>query len=104
MKTGRFGGQPERSVFSVWVLTGFACCSASKSRSTHAVFRGCLKTIFRNRSRRPLLSKAINLSYALLPWGAELFWGMGWRRAVLKTVCSSFKVKSQALFSPTAMV
>ena len=38
MKTERFGGQPERSVFSVWVLTGFACCSARKSRSTHAVF------------------------------------------------------------------
>jgi len=38
MKTGRFGGQPERSVFSVWILTGFACYSASKSRSTHAVF------------------------------------------------------------------
>ena len=66
MKTGRFGGQPERSVFPVWVLTGFACCSASKSRSTHAVFRGCLKTIFQNRSKQPLLSKAINLSYALL--------------------------------------
>ena len=41
MKTGRFGGQPERPVFSVWVLTGFACCSARKSRSTHAVFRKC---------------------------------------------------------------
>ena len=38
MKTGRFGGQPERSVFSVWVLTGFACYSTRKSRSTHAVF------------------------------------------------------------------
>ena len=25
MKTGRFGGQPESSVFPVWVLTGFAC-------------------------------------------------------------------------------
>lgn len=44
MQTGRFGGQPERSVFSVWVLTGFACCSASKSRSTHAVFRKCSYT------------------------------------------------------------
>ena len=41
MKTGRFGGQQERSVFSVWVFTGFACCSARKSRSTHAVFRKC---------------------------------------------------------------
>ena len=38
MKTGRFGGQPERSVFPVWVLTGFAYCTARKSRSTHAVF------------------------------------------------------------------
>ena len=44
MKTGRFGGQPERSVFPVWVLTGFACCSARKSRSTHAVFRKCSYT------------------------------------------------------------
>ena len=25
MKTERFGSQPERSVFPVWVLTGFAC-------------------------------------------------------------------------------
>ena len=38
MKTERFGGQPERSVFPVWVLTGFACCSARKSRLSHAVF------------------------------------------------------------------
>ena len=44
MKAGRIGGQPERSVFSVWVLTGFACCSARKSRSTHAVFRKCSYT------------------------------------------------------------
>ena len=44
MKTGRFGGQPERSVFSVWILTGFACCPARKSRSTHAVFRKCSHT------------------------------------------------------------
>lgn len=44
MKTGRFGGQSERSVFSVWVLTGFACCSARKSLSTHAVFRKCSHT------------------------------------------------------------
>ena len=43
-KTERFGGQPERSVFSVWVLTGFACCTARKSRSTHAVFRKCSYT------------------------------------------------------------
>ena len=38
MKTERFGGQPERSVFPVWDPTGFAC-SARKSRSPHAVFR-----------------------------------------------------------------
>ena len=44
MKTGRFGSQPERSFFSVWVLTGFACCTARKSRSTHAVFRKCSYT------------------------------------------------------------
>ena len=44
MKTGRFGGQSERPVFSVWVLTGFACCTARKSRSTHAVFRKCSYT------------------------------------------------------------
>ena len=43
-KTGRFGGQPERSVFPVWVLTGFACCSARKSRLSHAVFRKCSYT------------------------------------------------------------
>lgn len=30
--------------FSVWVLTGFACCTARKSRSTHAVFRKCSYT------------------------------------------------------------
>ena len=28
MKTERFGSQPERSVFPVWVLTGFACSSS----------------------------------------------------------------------------
>ena len=44
MKTWRFSSQPERSVFSVWVLTGFARCSARKSRSTHAVFRKCSYT------------------------------------------------------------
>lgn len=44
MKTGRFSGQPERSVFSVWVLTGFACYSARKSRSYHAGFRKCSYT------------------------------------------------------------
>lgn len=44
MKTGRLGGQSERSVFSVWVLTGFARCPARESRSTHAVFRRCSYT------------------------------------------------------------
>ena len=44
MKTGRFGNQPERSVFPVWVLTGFACYSARKSRLSHAVFRKCSYT------------------------------------------------------------
>ena len=41
MKTGRFGGQPERSVFPVWVLTGFACYSARKSRLTYAGLLAC---------------------------------------------------------------
>ena len=31
MKTERFGGQPKRSVFPVWVLTGFACDSLKSS-------------------------------------------------------------------------
>ena len=31
IKTERFGSQPERSVFPVWVLTGFACHSTRKS-------------------------------------------------------------------------
>ena len=44
MKTERFGGQPGRPVFPVWVLTGFACYSASKSRLTHAIFRKCTYT------------------------------------------------------------
>ena len=44
IKTERFGSQPERSVFPVWVLTGFACCTARKSRSTHAVFCKCSYT------------------------------------------------------------
>ena len=44
MKTERFGSQPERFVFPVWVLTGFACCSASKSRLSLAVFRKCIYT------------------------------------------------------------
>ena len=41
IKTERFGGQPERSVFPVWVLTGFACYSARKSRSTYAGLLTC---------------------------------------------------------------
>ena len=41
MKTERFGSQPERSVFPVWVLTGFACYSARKSRSTYAGLLTC---------------------------------------------------------------
>ena len=40
-KTERFGGQPERSVFPVWVLTGFACYSARKSRLTYAGLLAC---------------------------------------------------------------
>ena len=44
MKTERFGGQPERSVFPVWVLTGFACYSARKPQLSHAVFRKCIYT------------------------------------------------------------
>ena len=41
IKTERFGSQPERSVFPVWVLTGFACYSARKSRSTYAGLLTC---------------------------------------------------------------
>ena len=41
IKTGRFGSQPERSVFPVWVLTGFACYSARKSRLTYAGLLAC---------------------------------------------------------------
>ena len=43
IKTERFGSQPERSVFPVWVLTGFACYSARKSRSTYAGLLTCRK-------------------------------------------------------------
>ena len=32
-KTERFGGQPERSVFPVWVLTGFACYDISRAKN-----------------------------------------------------------------------
>ena len=41
IKTERFGSQPERSVFPVWVLTGFACYSARKSRLTYAGLLSC---------------------------------------------------------------
>ena len=41
IKTERFGSQPERSVFPVWVLTGFACYSARKSRSTYTGLLAC---------------------------------------------------------------
>lgn len=41
IKTERFGSQLERSVFPVWVLTGFACYSARKSRSTYAGLLSC---------------------------------------------------------------
>ena len=41
IKTERFGSQPERSVFPVWVLTGFACYSARKSWFTYAGLLTC---------------------------------------------------------------
>ena len=41
IKTERFGSQPERPVFPVWVLTGFACYSARKSRLTYAGLLAC---------------------------------------------------------------
>ena len=41
IKTERFGSQPKRSVFPVWVLTGFACYSARKSRLTYAGLLAC---------------------------------------------------------------
>ena len=41
IKTERLGSQPERSVFPVWVLTGCACYSARKSRSTYAGLLTC---------------------------------------------------------------
>ena len=43
IKTERFGSQPERSVFPVWVLTGFACYSARKFRLTYAGLLSCQK-------------------------------------------------------------
>ena len=60
MKTGRFGSQPERSVFPVWVLTGFACYSARKSRSLHAGFRKCIYTCCACYSPFPMLASAIS--------------------------------------------
>ena len=41
IKTERFGSQPERPVFPVWVLTGFACYSARKFRLTYAGLLAC---------------------------------------------------------------
>lgn len=41
IKTERFGSQPERSVFPVWVLSGIACYSARKSWFTYAGLLTC---------------------------------------------------------------
>ena len=41
IKTERFGSQPERPVFPVWVLTGFACYSARKFLLTYAGLLAC---------------------------------------------------------------
>ena len=83
MKTGRFGGQPERSVFSVWVLTGFACCSARKSRSTHAVFRKCSYTCCACSSSNDYLDSNIcscyNWTKRLKSLGTQLIFIGKWR-------------------------
>ena len=34
MRTERFGSQPERSVFPVWGLTGFACYDISRAKNS----------------------------------------------------------------------
>lgn len=44
----------------VWVLTGFACYSARKSRSYHAVFRKWGHTRFACYSPFPMLASAIS--------------------------------------------
>ena len=45
----------------VWVLTGFACYSARKSRSYHAGFRKCSYTCCACYSPFPMLASAISL-------------------------------------------
>ena len=66
-KTERFGGQPERSVFPVWVLTGFACYSARKSRLPHAVFRKCIYTCCACYSLKSYSSCSRHLKKSLKP-------------------------------------
>ena len=44
----------------VWVLTGFACYSARKSRSPHAGFRKCSYTCCACYSPFPMLASAIS--------------------------------------------
>lgn len=46
----------------VWVLTGFACYSARKSRSCHAGFRKCSYTCCACYSPFPMLASAISLN------------------------------------------
>ena len=46
----------------VWVLTGFACYSARKSRSYHAGFRKCSYTCCACYSPFPMLASAISLN------------------------------------------
>ena len=45
----------------VWVLTGFACYSARKSRSYHGGFRKCTYTCCACYSPFPMLASAISL-------------------------------------------
>ena len=45
----------------VWILTGFACYSARKSRSYHAGFRKCSYTCCACYSPFPMLASAISL-------------------------------------------
>jgi len=82
MKTERFGSQPERSVFPVWVLTGFACCTARKSRSTHAVFCKCSYTCCACSSSKNRIDSNVCSCYnwnerLKKPWNAANFhWQM----------------------------
>ena len=46
----------------VWVLTGFACYSARKSRSPHAGFRKCTYTCCACYSPFPMIASAISLN------------------------------------------